>query len=139
MRRALSPLSRCAEICGLKATEIILGAKPGPQHRRLVARYRSFVVGGRPYLYARIVADIRAALEICAMQQAADLFVVLRLLVGSSEQRFARRAAPRRPKRRPGNRGGRIGVDRALDPQTNKDPAAQLHSLAVSRGGVEED
>ena len=134
MPRALSPLSRCAEISGLNDNEIILGAKLGPQHRRLVARYRWRLVRGRSYVYALIVADIRAALELCALQRAADLFIVLRLFVSSAEPRIARRACPRRAKRRPWDRSKRIAIDPGLEAEPiTLHHIAEIYSLAAWR------
>jgi hypothetical protein len=93
--RTLTPLSHCTEVCGLEPKELIVGAQPGPEHKRLAARYR---LGPRKSEAVReaIVADIRAALKRNAFLRAADLLVALRLTLADG----ARRNNRKRPRRR---------------------------------------
>ena len=95
--QALSPLSRCAEICGLSAQELIVGGSPRPEHELLAARYfRSSAVRKATMRHAMVNA-IRAALRASQTRSAADLLIALRMMLGS---RRARTGAPRRRSRR---------------------------------------
>jgi hypothetical protein len=100
----LTPIERCSEIAGLRAHEIVIGVSHCETHERMLAQYRRARSQGAAR--ARIVADIRAAVEKGAARRAADLLIVLRRLLardprmkrGVSSAPCARRKlqAPRR-------------------------------------------
>ena len=75
----LSPIGRCAELAGLRGHEIVLGVSPGDKHERILARYRRAAT--RNNARARLVADIRDAVDVGASRRAADLLIVLRRLL----------------------------------------------------------
>lgn len=80
--QSLSPLSRCARICGLTSQEMIVGASPRPEHELLATRYFRSSKAGKATMRMAIVAAIRAALRACLTRSAADLLVALRLMLG---------------------------------------------------------
>jgi hypothetical protein len=85
--QSLSPLSRCARICGLTSQEMIVGASPRPEHELLATRYFRSSKAGKATMRSAIVAAIRAALQACLPRSAADLLVALRMML-------ARRRSP---------------------------------------------
>jgi len=93
----LSPLSRCARICGLTSQELIVGASPSPEHEVLAARYFHSSTVGKARMRTAMVAAIRAALQASQPRSAAELLVVLRLMLG---KRRDRSGASRRRSRR---------------------------------------
>lgn len=99
MNFTLTPIDRCAEIAGLRSHEIVLGIIPDARHERMLARYRRTDSGGTAR--ARVVADIRDALEIGASRRAGDLLIVLRRLLAESATNVARcaRQSPARRRR----------------------------------------
>lgn len=80
--QSLSPLSRCARICGLTSQEMIVGASPRPEHELLATRYFRSSKAGKATMRSAIVAAIRAALKACLPRSAAELLVALRLMLG---------------------------------------------------------
>ncbi|MGA9598680.1 MAG: polysaccharide deacetylase, partial [Methylocystis sp.] len=95
--QSLSPLSRCAQICGLSSQEMILGASPRPEHELLAARYSRSSTVGKATMRSAMVAAIRAALRASQKRSAAELLVALRMMLGA---RRGRSGAPRRRSRR---------------------------------------
>lgn len=86
--RTLLPLSRCAQICGLQAKELIVGARPRAEHRRLAARYRRCSEANKQVMRVAMVQAIRAAVARSAFVPAAELLTALRLML-SAERRDA--------------------------------------------------
>ncbi|HTO80344.1 MAG TPA: hypothetical protein VMJ31_11280 [Methylocystis sp.] len=95
--QSLSPLSRCAQICGLTSQEMIVGASPRPEHELLAARYSRSSTVGKATMRSAMVAAIRAALKASQTRSAAELLVALRMMLGG---RRSRSGAPRRSSRR---------------------------------------
>jgi hypothetical protein len=93
----LSPLSRCARICGLTAQEMIVGASPRPEHELLAARYFHSSTVGKATMRTAMVAAIRAALQASQPRSAAEFLVALRMMLG---KRRGRSGAARRRSRR---------------------------------------
>ncbi len=79
--QALLPLSRCTEICGLEAQEMIIGARPRPEHEILKARYFQGSSMAKATLRAGLVAAIRTALHSRQERLAAELLVALRVML----------------------------------------------------------
>ncbi|MFY9655043.1 MAG: hypothetical protein WAK01_00435 [Methylocystis sp.] len=79
--QSLSPLSRCARICGLTSQELIVGASPRPEHELLATRYLRSSKAGKATMRSAMVAAIRAALQACLPRSAADILVALRLML----------------------------------------------------------
>ncbi len=94
---SLSPLSRCSQVCGLTSKEMIVGASPRPEHEVLAARYFRSSTVGKATMRRAMVAAIRAALKASETRSAAELLVVLRMMLGSRRDRSG---APRRRRRR---------------------------------------
>ena len=100
--QSLSPLSRCARICGLTSQEMIVGASPRPEHELLATRYFRSSKAGKATMRSAIVAAIRAALQACLPRSAAELLVALRLMLAErrspsgAQQRSHARAQRRR-------------------------------------------
>lgn len=83
--QALLPLARCAEICGLEPQEMIIGARPRPEHEILKARYFQGSSLAKATLRAGLVAAIRTAVDSRQERLAAELLIALRvMLVGES-------------------------------------------------------
>lgn len=74
-------LAQCAALSGLGPHEIVLGRTPGPMHDFLFASYLLDRGGGWEGLSDLIVSDIRTSLEQGALNEAADLLIVLRRLL----------------------------------------------------------
>lgn len=104
MNAHMTSLERCREIAGLAPHEIVVGVTPGERHETLLAHYRD---DARSTTLARvmIVADLRDALRSGAGGKAADLLIVLRLLLSDGAK------APGRL------RGGRRRARAALRPE----------------------
>ena len=98
--QSLSPLSRCAQICGLSSQEMILGASPRPEHELLAARYSRSSNVGKATMRSAMVAAIRAALRASQKRSAAELLVALRLMLPGARRAAASHGAPRRRSRR---------------------------------------
>jgi hypothetical protein len=97
--QALAPLSRCAEICGLSAKELIVGSSPRPEHEILAGRYSSSSDSRKATMRVVMVSAIRAALKEHQLRPAAELLVALRMML-ASQQSFVRDDATRRARRR---------------------------------------
>lgn len=85
MTQDLIPISRCAEISGLRSHEMVLGVTPSLEHERLLANYQFEQGRVRQDARVALVADIRAAVAVGASRRAADLLVVLRRLLALRE------------------------------------------------------
>ncbi len=70
-----------------------MGAVPSPKHRARLSGYLLNLKWGQATVREMIVADIRAALDLGALNRAGDLLVVLRLFL--SEHPEARRCDDR--------------------------------------------
>lgn len=92
--RDLVGLGACAEMCGLGTHEMLLGVSPCERHDRLFAVYKMTAGEAQAALRARIVADIRRALDHGVTRHAADLLVVLRRCLAASGPDVRKRAAP---------------------------------------------
>jgi hypothetical protein len=79
--QALSPLSYCAEICGLTAREMIVGASARPEHEHMAAYYFRCSSVDQATMRRALVAAIRAALQSSETRLAADLLVALRMML----------------------------------------------------------
>jgi hypothetical protein len=95
--QSLSPLSHCAQICGLTSLEMIVGASPRPEHEFLAARYLRSSIVSKATMRSAMVAAIRAALLASQTRSAAELLIALRMMLGA---RRSRSGAPRRRSRR---------------------------------------
>ncbi|MFY9628764.1 MAG: polysaccharide deacetylase [Methylocystis sp.] len=93
-------LEECRNYAGLFLKEMVLGAKPNEKHHRLLAGYLFNMRFGAATVRELIVADIRVAMDLGAVQRAADLLLVLRMLL--EEYPEARRENdPPPPERQP--------------------------------------
>jgi len=95
--QSLLPLLRCAQICGLTSQEMIVGARPRPEHELLAARYFRSSSVGKATMRTALVAAIRAALKASQTRSAAELLVALRMML---REWRGRSGAPRRRSRR---------------------------------------
>jgi hypothetical protein len=79
-------VTQCAESSGLAPNEMILGVTPSSRHHSLFASY--LLNGERSPAAIRdmIICDLRSFLELGAKQRAADLLIVLRLLLSDYPQ-----------------------------------------------------
>jgi hypothetical protein len=102
----LAPIERCVDVAGLAPNEIVLGVAPNETHERALEKYRG-VRRSEAMARARIVADLRAALERGSAVRAADLLIVLRRLLAFDTGAGTRRCAAW-PDRRPRAAGRKI-------------------------------
>ena len=87
-------MEQCRIFSGLVSNEIVMGAVPSPKHRARLSGYLLNLKWGQATVREMIVADIRAALDLGALNRAADLLVVLRLFL--SDHPEARRCDDRK-------------------------------------------
>jgi hypothetical protein len=87
---------QCATFAGLASNEVFLGAPTSPRHLALLAFYlQDLGTLGPREVREIIVADIRVALSLAAVRQAADLLIVLRELFSEyPESSLAAASAP---------------------------------------------
>ncbi|MGO9772815.1 MAG: hypothetical protein ACLPSW_25345 [Roseiarcus sp.] len=72
-------VEQCATFAKLAPNELFLGAPPSTRHRALLSFYlQDLGALGPQQVREIIVADIRVALSLGAVRQAADLLIVLR-------------------------------------------------------------
>jgi hypothetical protein len=71
-------VEQCAELAGLAANEVVLGATPSAKHRVLFSSYLLNLWRGPKTLRKMIVADIRLWLDLGRPDYAADFLIVLR-------------------------------------------------------------
>jgi hypothetical protein len=86
-------VSECAAEAGLASNELVLGAVPSARHDSLLSSYLLNSHRGLDAVRAMIVADLRRFLDLGVPARAADLLIVLRLLLTDHPQ--ARRVTPR--------------------------------------------
>lgn len=98
--QTLLPLSRCAEICGLEPQELIIGARPRPEHAILKARYFQGSSLAKATLRAGLVAAIRNALHSGQERLAAELLVALRVMLAGEGAASCATRQSRRPSSR---------------------------------------
>lgn len=87
-------IEQCQIFSGLLSSEMVMGAVPSPKHRSRLSGYLLNLKWGPSTVRELIVADIRAALDLGALDRAADLMVVLRLFL--SDHLDARRRGDRK-------------------------------------------
>jgi hypothetical protein len=86
-------VSECAAEAGLASNELVLGSVPSGRHDSLLSSYLLNSHRGLDAVRAMIVADLRRFLDLGVPARAADLLIVLRLLLTDHPQ--ARRITPR--------------------------------------------
>jgi hypothetical protein len=92
-------VEQCATLAKLAPNELFLGPPPSTRHRALLSFYlQDLGALGPQQVREIIVADIRVALSLGAVRQAADLLIVLRELF--SEYPEAGLAVPSAPRGR---------------------------------------
>ena len=87
-------MEQCKIFSGLLSNEMVVGPAPSPRHRARLTGYLLNLKWGQATVREMIVADIRVALDLGALNRAADLLVVLRLFL--SEHPEARRCDDRK-------------------------------------------
>jgi hypothetical protein len=74
-------VSQCAAFSGLATNELVLGVTPSVKHAQIYSSYLRNLGNDRGAVQEVIVAAIRAYIERGAMRPAADLLIVLRMLL----------------------------------------------------------
>jgi len=74
-------MEQCKIFSGLLSNEMVVGPAPSPKHRARLTGYLLNLKWGQATVREMIVADIRVALDLGALNRAADLLVVLRLFL----------------------------------------------------------
>ena len=74
-------MEQCKIFSGLLSNEMVVGPVPSPKHRARLTGYLLNLKWGQATVREMIVADIRAALDLGAINRAADLLIVLRLFL----------------------------------------------------------
>ena len=74
-------MEQCKIFSGLLSNEMVVGPAPSPKHRARLTGYLLNLKWGQVTVREMIVADIRVALDLGALNRAADLLVVLRLFL----------------------------------------------------------
>ena len=74
-------MEQCKIFSGLLSNEMVVGPVPSPKHRARLTGYLLNLKWGQATVREMIVADIRVALDLGALNRAADLLVVLRLFL----------------------------------------------------------
>lgn len=74
-------VSQCAAQAGLASHELVLGAIPSPEHDAVLESYLLNGHRGLSAVREMIVADLRGFLDLGVTARAADLMIVLRLLL----------------------------------------------------------
>jgi hypothetical protein len=85
--QSLLPLSLCTEICGLSPEELIIGARPRPEHEFLATRYFHSSSVVKATMRGAMVAAIRDALKASQTRPAAELLVALRVMLEGERSR----------------------------------------------------
>jgi hypothetical protein len=120
-------LPQCAAIAGLSSHEMILGVTPSARHEALLRSYASITSLSKAALCGLIVTDLRNFLDLGAVRQAGDRFIVLRQLLSEDQDprpaiSSSERAEPIRTR---GVRGWRPQSHSGLNPRpTIADAAA---------------
>jgi hypothetical protein len=71
-------LEQCTAFAALAPNEIVLRSTPSAKHRSLLASYLLNLKRGPESVRDMMVSDLRCWLDLGAVQQAADLLIVLR-------------------------------------------------------------
>jgi hypothetical protein len=74
-------VSECAAVAGLASNELVLGPVPAAKHRSLLSSYLLNAHRGLDCVRGLIVADLRRFLDLGVPARAADLLIVLRMLL----------------------------------------------------------
>jgi hypothetical protein len=74
-------VSQCADYAGLDASELLIGITPSARHHVLLGSYLLNLRRGAAMLRDMIRDDLRAFIDLGADKRAADLLIVLRLLL----------------------------------------------------------
>ena len=94
-------MDQCKIFSGLLSNEMVVGPVPSPKHCARLTGYLLNLKWGHATVREMIVADIRAALDLGALNRAADLLVVLRLFLsehpGTARKRQDRNVVDWRP------------------------------------------
>ena len=72
---------QCADYAGLAPSEMLLGTPPSNRHLSLLASYLLNLWRGEVAVRKIILADLRAFIDLGALEQAADLLLVLRIFL----------------------------------------------------------
>lgn len=132
--QSLSPLSHCAQVCGLTSKEMIVGASPRPEYELLAARYFRSSTVGKATMRRAMVAAIRAALKASETRSAAELLIVLRMMLGA---RRSRSGSPRRRSRRRAYESRRgVEAPGRKRPDGRRAESADVVSLAERRAAL---
>ena len=117
-------LEQCIASTGLAPGELCLGTTPSTKHRGLLGSYLLNIKRGPEFVREMMVSDLRAWLDLGAVQQAADLLIVLRQFLSVyPEASFLRRAV---------RRGG-VSPSRHFVAESNKSTATvSLHLVSVA-------
>lgn len=78
---AMVTLAHCAEITGLDSSELFVNSEFSSKHKSLLLSYVLNLNHGPSAVREMIVKDIRAAIDLGAIQRAADLLLVLRVFL----------------------------------------------------------
>jgi len=76
---AMISLTQCLVLGGLGSNEAMMGIAPCAKHHSLLLSYLFNLKRGLAFVRDMIIVDLRSSIDVGAMQQAADLLVVLRL------------------------------------------------------------
>jgi len=79
--KAMITLAQCAAFSGLASHEVIGGAVPSARHHKMLSSYLLNLDRGTLAVREMIVSDLRRFLDLGAEGRAADLMLVLRLLL----------------------------------------------------------
>jgi hypothetical protein len=79
-------LAQCASIAELASSELIVGVVPSDRHNRILSTYLLSKSPSQKTLVDMIVSDLRSFLDIGLQSCAADLLIVLRLLLSKPEE-----------------------------------------------------
>ena len=83
-------MEQCRIFSRLVSNEMVMGAAPSPMHRAWLSGYLLNLKWGQATVREMIVADIRAALDLGALDRAGDLPVVLRLFLSDHSEAWKR-------------------------------------------------
>lgn len=112
---------QCSELAGLSSHEAFLGVSPSARHEALFESYVSITHLTKKCLGELIVTDLRNFLDLGAVRQAADRFVVLRRLLSDyPEAQPVTPAWERAASTGARIRGGRPGLSRKGDSVSKK-------------------
>jgi hypothetical protein len=90
----LATIEYCVAITGLKQSEIIVGVKPSRMHELIFKSYQQVRFGFGSSAQSVLVGDIKRSISNFDFARAADLFVVLRYLLGEHVSQERSRSVP---------------------------------------------